>query len=112
VPSAGTPLVVSVTVHNLGAAVANDGRVIAVLTADGREVARHPFMASIPAHGAVTLQWTLTAPSGVIAVSATASATGDANPGNNQARAAASVKVPIKTFPRTGVTTTTIRSTK
>jgi len=107
VPAPGAPMTISITVHNLGASPVPDGRVTAVLTADGREHSRRPFLANVPARGAVTLQWPMTAPTGLLALTVTAAAPGDANPGNNQARAAASVKLPIRTLTRPDVAPTT-----
>lgn len=93
-PSAGAAMTVTIQVRNLGAAPASDGRVLAVLTAGGAEVARKQFMAVVPAGGVVALEWPLTAPAGTpLVVSATATARGDANPANNQARATAAIKV-------------------
>src|SRR5207253_3372430 len=44
-PSAGAPMTVTISVHNLGAGPANDGRVLAVLSAGGVAVARRQFSA-------------------------------------------------------------------
>jgi len=106
-------MTISITVHNLGTAAATDGRLTAVLSADGTEHSRRPFLANVPAHGTMTVQWPMTAPSGLLTVTVTAGASGDANPANNQARAAASAKVPIRTVTPTKVApaTTTTRST-
>lgn len=98
-PSAGAAMTVTIHVRNLGAGPASDGRVLAVLTAGGAEVARKQFAAAVPAGGVLTLEWPLIAPAAMpLVVSATASARGDANPANNQARATAASKVLIKTI--------------
>jgi hypothetical protein len=95
-PAAGTPLIVAITVHNAGAGLARDGRVLAVLAADGREVARQAFAAVVPAHGVLPLQWSLTAPGGAqLVVTATATTSGDPSPANNQARAATGLSRPL-----------------
>ena len=96
-PSVGAAMNVTITVHNIGAAPASDGRVLAVLSAGGVEVARRQFIASVPASGTLALAWPLTTPSGSpILVTATATVTGDANLANNQARATATGRIPVK----------------
>jgi hypothetical protein len=96
-PSAGAAMTVTINVHNLGTGPANDGRVLAVLSAAGVEVARRQFSAAVPANGVVALEWPLTTPAGTpLLVTATATATGDINPANNQARATAAGKILIK----------------
>jgi hypothetical protein len=104
-PAAGTPVTVSIQVHNLGAAAAPDGRVLVVLYAAGKEVSRRQFAALVPARGVLPLQWPLTAPAGVLSVVATASVTGDANPNNNQARSAAAIKTTLERAPSRTPTT-------
>jgi hypothetical protein len=88
-PAAGATAVVQITVRNLGAAPATGGQVLAVLTADGKEVARQQFAAAVPARGVMPLQWPITVPPGALSVTATATAPGDANPNNNLARSGA-----------------------
>ncbi len=97
-PSAGAAMTVTIHVRNLGASPASDGRVLAVLTAAGVEVARKQFSAAVPAGGMLALEWPLTAPAGTpVVVTATATARADNNPANNQARATTTSKVPLKT---------------
>ena len=99
-PSVGAAMTVAIGVRNLGAVPARDGRVLAVLTAGGVEIARRQFPALVPAKGVVTLNWLLTAPSGSpLVVTATATAAGDANPSNNQARATVASRVLIRNLP-------------
>lgn len=91
---------VAISVRNTGSAAATDGRVLAVLSAAGVEVARQQFSAAVPAKGVVALDWQLTAPSGSpLVVTVTATAAGDTDPSNNQTRATAAGKVPMRALP-------------
>jgi hypothetical protein len=96
-PAPGAAMTVTIHVRNLGASAASDGRVLAVLTAGGAEVARKQFTAAVPAGGVLALEWPVTAPVGTpLVVTATATARGDMNAANNQARATVTGKVPLK----------------
>lgn len=89
-PTANSAMSVTITVHNAGSATATDGRVLAVLSAAGVEVARKQFPAMVPAKGMTLIEWPLTAPAnGPLMVTVTASAAGDADLSNNQTRATA-----------------------
>jgi len=93
-PRPGTTVTVSITVHNVGAAAADGGSVLCILFADGSEVTRRQFDASLAAGGSTTLSWPVATPNGrQISVTATASATDDAQAGNNTATAMTSVGV-------------------
>ena len=93
-PRPGTTVTVSITVHNVGAAAADGGSVLCILFADGSEVTRRQFDASLAAGGSTTLSWPVATPNGrQISVSATASAADDAQAGNNTATAMTSVGV-------------------
>jgi hypothetical protein len=92
-PRPGTAVTISITVRNVGAAAANGGTVLCILSADGSEVTRSQFPAALAAGGSTTLTWAVTAPSSgsQLAVNATASVADDAQPGNNTATAMASM---------------------
>ncbi|MFH1176266.1 MAG: hypothetical protein V1750_02580 [Acidobacteriota bacterium] len=83
---AGDPLKVKVTVHNLGTARAAAARVLCVLRADGREVARKEFTFAIDAGGQTFVQWAPPTPAGKqLRLEVTASAAGETARGDNQA---------------------------
>jgi len=93
-PRPGTTVTVSINVRNVGAAAATGGTVLCILSADGSEVTRRQFDASLDAGGSTTLSWPVMTPNGKsISVSATASVADDAQPGNNSATAMTSVGV-------------------
>lgn len=99
-PAAGAAMSVAITVRNVGVAPANDGRVLAVLSAGGAEVARQQFAAAVPAKGLLTLDWPLTAPAASpLVVTVTATASGDTDPSNNQTRATVVGKPPMRAIP-------------
>jgi hypothetical protein len=100
-PTSGTPMTVSIQVHNLGATAASEAQVLAVLSAGGAEVARKQFTVPVPASGVAALEWPLTTPSASpLVVNVTATTAGDAHPANNQARATASGRQAMKVMPR------------
>jgi hypothetical protein len=107
-PAQGTAAVINITVRNLGAALATDGKVLLVLHADGKEIERKQFPAAVAARGMLALQWPITAPAGALSVSATATATGDGNPNNNTARTGVTTPKTMTTPIRVAPTTTTM----
>jgi hypothetical protein len=107
-PAQGTAAVINVTVRNLGAALATDGKVLLVLHADGKEIERKQFPAAVAARGMLALQWPITAPAGALSVSATATATGDGNPNNNTARSGVTTPKTMTTPIKIAPTTTTM----
>ena len=110
-PAQGTAAVINVTVRNLGAALATDGKVLLVLHADGKEIERKQFPAAVAARGMLALTWPITAPAGALSVSATATVTGDGNPNNNNARSGIATAPKTMTTPiRVAPTTTTTMS--
>ncbi|NOT33907.1 MAG: hypothetical protein HOP12_07030 [Candidatus Eisenbacteria bacterium] len=100
VPTANSPLVIPITVRNVGGAIARDARVLAVLQVDGHETARQQFTTTVAPGASTVLEWRLATPaSGQLGVTATVTVLGDLRPDNNQARAMATVSsgmTPVK----------------
>ncbi len=99
-PAAGASAMVQIVVHNAGLGAATGGQVLAVLTADGKEIARQQFAAALPGRGLLPLQWPVTMPPGAVVVTATATVAGDANPNNNVARGGPTVAPTTTPAPR------------
>ena len=97
-PKVGDALTITIMVRNIGAGPAS-GTVTGVLQVDGGEMARREFSVSIGPGGMMSLVWPVTTPSGsTLNAIATASVANDAQPGNNEGRASASILRSIEKF--------------